>query len=132
MQQGKRIIPVILFCLYLTAVAFLCFAKPEDMPQLPALWLGIPADKVGHFAMFLPFPFLAYLIFDNNDMNFIRKSCLLAVILCFGAGMAIGTEQIQAILAYRDASMDDFIADMAGMGTGCIITILYILFKNKR
>ena len=132
MPEKKRFISVTIFCLYLAAVAFLCFAKPEDIPQLPTSWFGLPADKVGHFLMFAPFPLLAYTVFENSDMSTARKLSILAVILCFGIGMASGTEKIQAALAYREASMDDFIADMTGLAVGGVATIIYIFTKRKK
>ena len=120
-----------MLCLYPVAVAFLCFAKPEDVPQLPTSWFGLPADKVGHFIMFFPYPFLAYMVINGDNISIVRKLSILVVILCLGAGLAMGTEKIQALLEYREASTDDFIADLAGMASGALIIVLF-LTRNKK
>lgn len=127
----RRIIYIIVLCLYIAAVAFLCFAKPEDMPQMPSLWFGLPADKVGHFLMFMPFPILAFLTFETEGMTVGRKILLLAVLMTVGAGLAMGTEHIQAQLAYRAAETGDFYADAAGLAIGGAAALLFILRKDR-
>lgn len=127
----RRIIYIIVLCLYIAAVAFLCFAKPEDMPQMPSLWFGLPADKVGHFLMFMPFPILAFLTFETEGMTVGRKFLLLAVLMTVGAGLAMGTEHIQAQLAYRAAETGDFYADAAGLVIGGAAVLLFILRKDR-
>ena len=126
----RRIIYIIVLCLYIAAVALLCFAKPEDMPQMPSLWFGLPADKVGHFLMFMPFPILAFLTFETEGMTVGRKILLLAVLMTVGAGLAMGTEHIQAQLAYRAAETGDFYADAAGLAIGGAAVLLFILRKD--
>jgi len=127
----RRIIYIIVLCLYIAAVAFLCFAKPEDMLQMPSLWFGLPADKVGHFLMFMPFPILAFLTFETEGMTVGRKILLLAVLMTVGAGLAMGTEHIQAQLAYRAAETGDFYADAAGLAIGGAAVLLFILRKDR-
>jgi hypothetical protein len=73
----RRIIFLLLFCLYIAAVAYLCFARPDEVPSLPETWFGLPADKVAHFLMFLPFPFLGYIAFEGNGMNWWKKALLM-------------------------------------------------------
>ena len=127
---GRRLILLSIFCLYIVAVAYLCFAKPDDIPQLPQLWLGLPADKVGHFLMFMPFPLLGYLAFEVKEMSVGRKLFLTAILIVFGIGMAIGTEYIQAQLEYRSSDSNDLLADGIGLVTGGIFTSIY-LFARK-
>lgn len=127
----KRIIAICLFCLYIAAVALLCFAKPEDIPRFSETWLGFPADKVAHFVMFLPFPFLAYLVLEpQRKRGRWWKVILLIIITVAGAGLAQWTEQIQARLTYRTSDIRDFIADMYGMGSGIFATIIYMFFRR--
>ena len=114
------------------AVAFLCFVKPDDMPQLPTLWFGLPADKVGHFLMFLPFPILAYSVFHKADVSLGRHILMVLILMLVGIGMAIATEQIQAQLAYRTAELDDFHADLAGLAAGSASTVAFIIFRRNR
>ena len=131
-MKHSRIISVFIFCLYIAAVAYLCFARPDDMPQLPQLWLGLPADKVGHFLMFTPFPLLGYLTFEVNEMSVGRKLFLIAILIVFGAGMALGTEYIQARLEYRSAENSDLLADVIGLITGGIFTLIYIFLRKGK
>ena len=102
------------------------------MPQLPQLWLGLPADKVGHFLMFTPFPLLGYLTFEVKEMSVGRRLSLIAVLLVFGAGMALGTEYIQARLEYRSAESSDLLADGIGLITGGIFTLIYIFLRKGK
>lgn len=131
-MNRKQLISVIVFCLYIAAVAYLCFARPDDMPQLPQLWLGLPADKVGHFLMFMPFPLLGYLTFEVKGMSVGRKLFLIAILIVFGAGMALGTEYIQARLEYRSSENSDLLADGIGLITGGIFTFIYILIRKGK
>lgn len=130
-MQPKRLISVILFCLYMAAVAYLCFAKPDDMPKLPELWFGLPADKAGHFLMFVPFTLLSFMVFDKDRMSLSRKIVLLCILFICGAGMAIGTERIQAATAYRSAEIADMAADFAGLSVGALVTFILIFVRKK-
>ena len=131
-MKHSRIISIFIFCLYIAAVAYLCFARPDDMPQLPQLWLGLPADKVGHFLMFMPFPLLGYLTFEVKGMSVGRKLFLIAILIVFGAGMALGTEYVQARLEYRSSENSDLLADGIGLITGGIFTFIYILIRKGK
>lgn len=131
-MKHSRIISIFIFCLYIAAVAYLCFARPDDMPQLPQLWLELPADKVGHFLMFMPFPLLGYLTFEVNEMSVGRKLFLIAILIAFGAGLALGTEYIQARLEYRSSESSDLLADGIGLITGGIFTLIYIFIRKGK
>lgn len=131
-MSRTRIIYSVLFCIYIAAVAFLCFAKPDDLPQMPQLWFGLPADKVGHFLMFMPFPVLAFLTFETEGMAVGRQLLLLTVLLTVGAGLAIGTEHVQAQLAYRAAETKDFYADAAGLAIGGLCTLAFFILRRSR
>ena len=115
----------------MAGVAYLCFAPPEVMPQLSLSWLGLPADKVGHFLMFVPFVPLAYMVFGSADTGFWKQLGMFAVILAVGSGLAIGTERIQAQLAYRTADINDFVADALGLVTGCIISTVHLIYRKR-
>ena len=131
-MSRERLIYIIVFCLYIMAVAFLCFAKPDDMPQLPTLWFDLPADKVGHFLMFVPFPILAYSVFHKDNVSLVKHLLMVLILMIVGMGMAIATEQIQAQLAYRAAELDDFHADLAGLAAGSASTVAFIIFRRNR
>ena len=130
-MSDKRLISLSLFAVYLAAVAYLCFAKPDDVPQLPEFWFGLPADKIGHFLMFLPFPFLGFMAFNHTQTGICRMIMLLAGILAAGTAIAASTEHIQALLQYRTADMYDLIADGIGLISGGCVTFVYIILKNR-
>ena len=128
----RRIIFLLLFCLYIAAVAYLCFARPDEVPSLPETWFGLPADKVAHFLMFLPFPFLGYIAFEGNGMNWWKKALLMIGLLTIGFALALGTEQVQALLEYRSSDSRDLLADYSGLLSGRIITTIYLLIRRRK
>ena len=131
-MKVRRIIFLLLFCLYIAAVAYLCFARPDDVPTLPESWFGLPADKVAHFLMFLPFPLLGFLAFEGTGTS-IWKTAILAIALTgLGFAAAVSTEHIQAYLGYRSKEVSDLMADSMGLLSGCIITTIYIFIKNRK
>lgn len=131
-MSRTRIIFRVSFCLYIAAVAFLCFAKPDDLPQMPQFWFGLPADKVGHFLMFVPFTPLAFMAFSQTDLSFARHLIILAAIMAAGFGVAVGTELIQAQSAYRSAEAKDILADCTGLLSGGICVTAYLTLQRKR
>ena len=132
MIHKKRIIAVVLFMAYLAIVSYLCFGKPDDLPQLPMNWFGLPADKIGHFLMFAPFTPLAYMSLVSDDMSSARNVMLIIIVIIAGTGLALGTELVQAHLQYRTAEKYDLLADMIGLSTGAFMTTLYIFFKKHQ
>lgn len=129
---SRRIIYIIIFCLYIAAVAYLCFAKPEDVPQLPELWFGLPADKVAHFTMFLPFPILGYIAFEVPQMKIWKRILLIIALIIIGVTAAICTEQMQAVLAYRSSEAKDLAADISGLICGGVTTFIYTFVKHRK
>lgn len=121
---------IILFCFYLCAVLYLCLMKPDDIPHPEINLLGIPIDKAAHFLMFLPYPFLSYMLFHKKDRNIFANLCILIILYVAGVGLAYGTEHLQGMTDYRTQDMTDVYADLTGMIAGCIITFTYILIER--
>lgn len=128
----SRIISSIVFCFYIAAVAYLCFAQPDSVPQMPESWFGLPADKVCHLLMFIPFPILAFETFGYGISRPLYQILLLCILIAAGITMAVGTEYIQAHLAYRSAEKGDFLADTAGLIIGGLLTVCLIIYKRKK
>lgn len=128
----KRIISLILFCIYIMAVCYLCFAKPDDMPSVQISFWGLPIDKVVHFLMFLPFPLLAFLAFDSEDSRIGRRALLLLGIVAAGIAVAALTEFIQGFLAYRSEDAFDLLSDCIGLCTGVVVMIIYLIIRKIR
>ncbi|MBR2064368.1 MAG: VanZ family protein [Bacteroidales bacterium] len=130
MNQSNRNTRAVIFCLYILLVAYLCFMRPDELPQVrPDLW-GIPIDKVVHSIMFFPYPILAYAAFRPIGMKRSRHIMVLLIILATGAGVAMGTEKLQGLSEYRSYEITDFYADMAGMALSTLLTAAYILIKK--
>jgi VanZ family protein len=127
-----RIISLIAFFIYIAALCYLCFAKPDDMPSIEITFFGLPIDKVAHFLMFLPFPFLAFKSFEPADCRSARRILLLLGITAAGTALAALTEFIQGYLAYRSEEASDLVSDYMGLGTGVIIVIIYLIFRKHR
>lgn len=123
---------ITLFVVYLAAVAFLCFMKPDDMPEIQKDLFGIPMDKVAHFLMFLPYPILGAVSFMHKETGIWRNLAVLAVIAIVGAGLAYGTEVIQAQTDYRAYEITDFVADMTGIATGTLLTAAGLIIQKTR
>ena len=123
----------ILFGMYLLVVAWLCFGHFSSTHNVSWSFLGIPSDKVVHFCMFLPFPFLAYLAFDRYTDKF--WSSLLWTVVSFVAGalVAAGTEIGQARLTtYRTGDKNDFLADILALAVGSVIVFLLDIRKQRK
>lgn len=127
----KKITAYMLLCIYLAAIIYLCFMKPDDLPEVPMTFFGLPLDKVVHFCMFAPFPILSFTAFYPKEATTWRQFMLLAVLVAFGAGMAYGTEQLQGMTDYRSYEMADFHADLTGLACGTAAVIAFILFRKK-
>ncbi len=108
----------ILTLLYMAAVAYLCFASPDNLPEVRQWSFFIPQDKVVHFCMFSPLPFLLY-----QDTATVKMRTGLKISLCLIAGIFIAglTEIIQGFSPYRSMELGDFIADCLGMGVSCLL-----------
>lgn len=131
-MKYRKQISLILFCLYIMAVAVLCFTQGEQLPELPNTWFGLPSDKVAHALMFFPFTILGYLSFTSAENSTLQKVAVLTVLIAVGCGMAYATESIQRVLGYRAYEISDMKADMAGLGLGTLISIMFIIFSTKK
>ena len=132
MFMVRRLISAIIFCLYIAAVAYLCFAKPEDMPAIPETWFGLPSDKVGHFFMFLPFPVLGFLTLRSAEDSMTKKFLTVAALIVAGTAAAVGIEVVQTYLQYRSFETADILADGLGLLCGGILISSYIMISRDK
>lgn len=130
MVKFNRNLYIIAFILYMTAVLALCLIKTDSMPDVKDSFLGLPTDKIVHFIMFFPFVILGGLSFIKPDHNIKTILLVLGLLTIVGMGIAAGTEKLQALTGYRTCDINDYYADMAGIITGSIITLL-ITLRNK-
>ena len=109
---------------YLAAVAYLCFARLENMNDMALFILGIPADKVAHFLMFLPFPVLMLLCYDKFSVRPSQAVFFALLGIIAGEALAGFTELMQGRLGYRTADIFDFIADSLGILAGAAAALV--------
>lgn len=127
----RKLTYALAFCIYIAAILFLCLMKPDDLPQTELLIFGIPADKIAHFTMFLPFPVLIHLMFLDSSRSRWLDLLILAAAIALGIGAAFGTEYLQALTQYRSSDINDAYADMRGLATGAFMTLLHIIFRKR-
>jgi len=132
-MDKKKLIPRVLFYLYLAAVLFLCFGKFESTPDVPGTFLGIPTDKLVHFCMFFPFPILAFLAFDKFTETPQSTFLFSGITWVLGLLLAFGTEWGQAHLTdYRSGDPWDLVADALSITLSTVLVIIWDLSKQKK
>lgn len=121
----------LLLLVYLGAVAFLCFANFHDMPETEKTLLGIPMDKVVHFCMFFPFPFIVYLTLAPRRRKPWLKILLASGVLLSGLAVAALTEIVQSHLDYRSGDVMDFAADTLALFIGTVAVLAVDLTRKR-
>lgn len=132
-MDKKKLIPRVLFFLYLAAVLFLCFGKFESTPDVPGTFLGIPTDKLVHFCMFFPFPILAFLAFDKFTETPQSTFLFSGITWVLGMLLAFGTEWGQAHLTdYRSGDPWDLLSDAISITLSTVLVFIWDLSKQKK
>jgi len=131
-NRTRALLSRLLLLLYLGAVAYLCFANFNKLPDVPKTFLGIPMDKIVHFCMFFPFPILGFLAYDNLTRTPLQALAALVSICAIGCIFAGVTEIIQGSLPYRSQDIHDFGADCLAIGISSVLMFLYDVFKMQR
>lgn len=132
MKLKNRYIWAVILCCYFAVVLILCLARPQSIPSLERVIFGLPADKIAHFIMFLPYPFIAYTAFKPSEGKKWRHILVLAAVFATGVGIAMGTERLQGLSDYRSYEIEDFYADILGMECSALATFLYIICKKDK
>lgn len=124
----SRPIKIVVFLIYLAAVAWLCFGNFKPGPDIPRSLWGFPIDKCFHFVMFLPFPILGTLAFDFRSWwRALALSMLMANVVAFLF------ERLQSVLtSYRITDAKDLNANLLGITLGLLITIVIGLLAKKK
>ncbi len=116
------------FLLYVLAVMFFCFftiSLPEKV-DLAQYFLGIRGDRIAHFIMFLPYPFIAWLTcnYSHHLLRFRRYS--IYITLLTGVLFALATELTQYLfITSREGDILDFTADCVAILSGTLIIYLF-------
>lgn len=121
-----RIAIFALFVIYLACVSFLYYANITPKSTVPESLLGFPTDKIVHFLMFLPYPFLAHGSFKGK-----RKWRNLVFVILSGIVLAYCFELTQEKLAaYRTTDPWDLVANLAALTFSSIIIAIIDLFRK--
>ena len=132
MTRRQLLFARILFAIYIIAVLVLCFGRFENTQEIPREFLGIPMDKIAHFLMFFPLPFLAFFAFDSYTEEFRSSVLWTSVTFVAGCLFAAATEIGQALLtSYRSGDPTDFWADLIAIALGSLIIFFIDLSKLK-
>ena len=133
MSRSYKIAFQILFWLYVAGVLFLCFGHFDNTPDVPMSFLGIPTDKLVHFAMFFPFPILAFLAFDQFTETVKSTLLFTGVTFIVGLLLAFGTEWGQAHLTeYRSGEPLDLAADVLALFLSSILVAIIDISKQRK
>lgn len=129
MRKGAGILIKLLFIIYLLMVLFFCFYKFSGSSiDLGKHFLGIRLDRYAHFAMFFPYPFIAWLTCNYSKTFKKIKKYSLVVIFFTGLIFASLTEVCQDLLfEYRQGDSLDFAAD----ATGILIATIIVYFVGN-
>jgi VanZ family protein len=126
-QHSWRRVFVVMFVLYMGVLIYLYFGKMPSFLKLPRTILDIPSDKVGHFLMFLPYPFLAH----GSSFTGKRKWRDLLFVHLSGILIAFVFELLQSTLAvHRTTDPWDLVANVASLTLATLILSVIDLFKK--
>ena len=133
MSRGNKIAFQIIFWLYVAGVLFLCFGHFDSTPSVPLDFFGIPTDKIVHFAMFFPFPILAFLAFDRYTDSVKSTLLFVGVTFIIGLLLAFGTEWGQAhFTKYRSGDSMDLLADTTALLLSSTLVAVLDIVKQRR
>ena len=94
-------------------------------------FLGIPKDKVVHFIMFFPLPFLMWLAFDKYTTKTWHSLLFIIGAFLTGCVIAAATEVGQYYTGYRSADSLDFFADALAMAICSLLVFILDISKQK-
>lgn len=131
MRNPRRTISVILLLCYIGAVIFLCFFKFDNLPSIDSYIFGLPKDKIVHFLMFLPFPFLVHFCCFPDITGWKKAAAFSSVIFLIGCLGAAATEFGQGLTDYRSMDAGDLLADAIALVAGSL-TVFFMNIRHKR
>jgi len=117
---------LVLFFIYLGCVGFLYYGNISTTTTMPESLFGFQMDKVAHFLMFLPYPFLAHGSFKGK-----RKWRNLVFVIISGIALAFAFELTQErIASYRTTDPWDLVANIASLTVSSFIVAIIDLFRK--
>ena len=126
----KKAIWTIIFIVYLAVVFTLCLVNFGPMDDMPSKIAGIDTDKIVHFLMFAPFPFLCYKVFHRCEGKPYNLVGFVLLALVIGLLLGGGIELLQGAVG-RNTDIMDFRADALGIGCCCVGLLIYSAVSRK-
>lgn len=131
-MKKRNILALLLFLAYLAAIAYCCFWQFNELPNIGQDSIfGIPMDKIVHFLMFFPFPFLCFLAFVRRTYKAHHTVIAVGIVFLTGCVIAAGTEIGQSFTEYRSGDVLDFAADALALAISSVIVMLIDLHIIK-
>ena len=131
-MKKKNVFTLFLFVTYLAGVAYCCFGRFSELPEIGAdSFLGIPMDKIVHFLMFFPFPVLCFLAFTGRTNRPWHTVLTTGIVFLTGCMIAAGTEIGQSFTDYRSCDILDFAADVTALAVSSVLVMLIDLHIIK-
>ena len=124
MGKKTRLFARLVLVLYIAALAWLCFGDFSDVQDVPKTVFGLEIDKIVHFLMFFPFPFLVFFSFGRRGEKAWKAILWTVVVFAVGCTLAGVTEIVQGELGYRTADVMDFRADGLSLAIASLITFI--------
>ena len=121
----------IFFVLYLAAVGVLCLGNFGSVGLPSGTLFGIPADKIVHFLMFMPFPVLLYYSCGSRSTGFFQSVGLALGLFVLGVVLGGLMELLQGLTNYRTADLADLKADALGLIPGALYVLVADTVKRK-
>ena len=128
----SNLIAVFLMIVYLAAVAYCCFGVFNSIPNVQRSYFGIPTDKIVHFLMFFPYPFLCFMMIDNHKNGLWHRLLLVLASFLSGCMIAASTEIGQSFTTYRSGDIRDYYADILALGIASFITLIAAMLKPEK
>lgn len=123
---NRHITSIALFIIYMGAVAYICFGHPTAVIKVPRELWGIPFDKIVHFAIFFPYPFLAQEAFYFRDKwRSLVIAILTGLIFCFTFELLQ-----EKITTYRTTDPWDLSINVAALTLGSFIVCIFNFFRK--
>jgi VanZ family protein len=123
----KKIVVIFkfLFLIYLATVLFLCLYTFKDTGiDLSQYFLGIRADRIAHFIMFLPYPLSAWFAIGSWFKK-VSGRFGIAMLVFSGIILAFVAETLQNLNPNRDFDPIDILANIIGILTGTILLLVF-------
>jgi len=122
-----------LFFVYVIVIlSIMIFTINTERINAPDLIFGIEIDKVVHFIVFLPYPFLLWLAFNKR---FIKHRNLFVCLLIPLSGLlfAIATELLQSLNPTRDFDVFDILANILSIiFASSVLNVIHFINGRSR